>query len=435
MQVNITGLLCFQLKIKKMKENLHFSKSAAQRFCFLFALTFLCANWGFGQQVIGEFPVMDGGMEGQSAGTISTAGSSSAGSPQTEWTVSSSSNSAQRLMFDDSTLARTGRMFATSALAASATNVRVQSPSSVAPDTLLTNTDYTIQYFYKTNTDPIDYLDGGIYLNNTSGGRTADIIPVPAFVAGQWTKGYCTRTTNTTFNESNWAVARISPGGSGIYLDTIAFDDFVVYAGDYDSLAPDAPMPLTPASEYSVNGTSADVEWVAPATGEDGGGYVVLKYDTMPNADNDPNQNGIYAVGNTTSNGTGSLLGTVVYIGTGTSFSDTYTAGAYYKVYTVDKAFNYSDEITLSEEVMIGISEVENSAISVYPNPVQHSFSINSKDITLESASLFSIDGAKVLTQDLENGNVMDVSTLPQGVYILKMKSSDKVYTQKIAVE
>jgi len=418
-----------------MKRAIQFSKSRVHIFCFLVTFTCLFANFGFGQQIIGEFPIMDGGMESQTAGTISTAGSSSAGTAQTEWTVSSSSNSAQRLMIEDSTLARTGRIFATSALAASATNVRLQSPSSIAPDTLLTNTEYTIQYFYKTNTDPIDYLDGGIYLNNTSGGRTADIIPVPAFVAGQWTKGYATRTTNTVFNESNWAVARISPGAAGIYLDTISFDDFVVYAGEYDSIAPDAPMPPTSASEYTINGTSAEVNWIAPATGEDGGGYVVVKYDTMPNPDNDPNQNGIYAVGNTTTNGTGSLLGEIVYVGTDTFFTDTYTAGVQYKVYTVDKAFNYSDEITLVEEVIISVLDAENSAISVYPNPTRNSFAITSKEITLKSASLYSIDGAQVLQQDLQNGNSVDVSTLSSGVYLLKMESLDKVYTRKIIVE
>jgi trimeric autotransporter adhesin len=53
-------------------------------------------------------------------------------------------------------------------------------------------------------------------------------------------------------------------------------------------------------------------------------------------------------VGNTHTNGTGSLTGTIRYIGTGTSFTDNVGLSGgtqyWYKVYTVDKAFNYSDE-------------------------------------------------------------------------------------------
>ena len=82
---------------------------------------------------------------------------------------------------------------------------------------------------------------------------------------------------------------------------------------------------------------------------------MVVRYSTLPQPDNDPNQNGIYAVGNTITNGTGSLVGTVVYLGTGTSFTDAVagsTSGSdYYKVYAVDKAFNYATEITATAVV------------------------------------------------------------------------------------
>ena len=378
---------------------------------------------------------MDGGLESQSAGTIPTAGSSASGTAQTTWTVSSSSNSAIREMYDDSTMARTGHMYASSALSASATNVRFQSPSSVAPDTLLTSTDYTVQFFYRATNDPGDDLDGGIYLNNTSGGRTSDITNATPFVSGAWTKAFATRTTNTVFNESNWAVARISVDSAGTYLDTLSYDDFVCYAGAYDSVAPDPVTPPTAASHYTVNGNDANVAWIAPASGVDGGGYVVVKYLSMPAADNDINQNGIYAVGNTTTNGTGSLLGQVVYIGTDTSFTDSYTSGAYYKVYTADKAFNYSDEITLDEEVMISVNDLEDTAIRVYPNPSSEILSISSDNINIRTAAIYTINGQKVLEQSMIGSQSIDVSQLESGIYLLKMEGTDKTYTQKIVVE
>ena len=96
---------------------------------------------------------------------------------------------------------------------------------------------------------------------------------------------------------------------------------------------------------------SMTVSWGIPSGGVDSGGYVVVRFTSNPNADNDPNQNGIYAIGNTFTNGTGGVTGTIAFIGTNTSFTDNgLNAGTtyYYKVYTVDKAFNYSAETSAS---------------------------------------------------------------------------------------
>ena len=129
------------------------------------------------------------------------------------------------------------------------------------------------------------------------------------------------------------------------------FDDVVVYDGPEDTTAPNSPNG-TPTS-VMIQPATIKVDWTAASGGVDGGGYVLVRYATNPNADNDPNQNGIYAIGNTITNGTDSLTGTVRYIGSALTFNDvdaTLTDGTtyYYKVYTVDKAFNYSAEVTTS---------------------------------------------------------------------------------------
>lgn len=311
---------------------------------FSLMLFLLCVNLSWSQQVIGEFPEIDGGMENQTAdATMSSAGSSQSGTPQTTWTVSSTSNAAVRAMTDDAAEARTGSFSASIAVLATKTNLRLQSPSPTSP-TIQTNTEYTIQFFYRSDVDPGTSLDPGIYLNNTSGGDAGNKTDVGSFAADTWTKTYRVETTGATFNASNWGVARISTTASGGYNSTVHIDDFVIYAGSYDDTAPDAPTSGT----HSETGGTATIGWTAPAGGVDGGGYVVFKYASEPASDNDPNQNGIYEVGSTTTNGTGALLGTVAYIGTATTFDDTYVSGSYYKVYAVDKAFNYSDEITIS---------------------------------------------------------------------------------------
>jgi hypothetical protein len=159
--------------------------------------------------------------------------------------------------------------------------------------------------------------------------------------ANTWEKvTYAPTTTTSATSVSGVMLDRAIGTGGDLFID-----DFVIYSDiAVDNTAANSPGAVTASNPTT---SSLDISWTAASGGVDGGGYVVVRYATSPNADNDPNQNGIYAVGNTTTNGTGSLTGTVVYIGTGTSFTNSSLASGtsyYYKVYTVDKAFNYSAE-------------------------------------------------------------------------------------------
>ncbi len=373
-------------------------------------------------QVIGEFPIMDGGMETQAAGNMSSAGSGQSGTPQTEWTVSSTGNSAIRDMTDNATLARTGDFSAEFQINAGSSNLRLQSPSTVAPNQLQINTEYTIQYFYSASADPGNDFDPGIYLNNTSGSNTTNKTDATPFVANTWTKTYGTVTTGSAINASHWAVARMS----GSNLTAVRVDDFVVYAGPYDDTAPSDPTVGT----YADNAGIATVGWTAPAGGVDNGGYVVFKYTSMPNADNDPNQNGIYQFGGTTTNGTGGLTGTVIYIGTDTSFTDIYTAGNFYKIYAVDKAFNYSNELIISDATL-GVEENTTADFSVYPNPATDILYIQTNAIGSVSVNMYDMLGKEVFAA---NGvtNSIDISNLTKGMYIVRIATNDGSITKKI---
>ncbi|MFZ4105946.1 T9SS type A sorting domain-containing protein [Flavobacterium sp.] len=323
-----------------MKKNLLNRKSTFLLFfCFLFVL--LISNNARGQQVLGSFPYMDGGFEGQTA-TLTGAtipGSLSA----TSWSVSPSSTSTTKLMINNPALARTGNKYASHAT--SVTTARLQSPTSAnvinAPTV---STQYTVQYYYKTTTDQTTSLQGSIYNDNTSGvpNNSKSSLVMSTYQSGIWTKATVTLTTNTAavVSSTNFAGVRYLLATSS----TVNIDDFVVYAGAVDTTLPDSSTTGTVAN---LTASALTLGWTAPATGVDGGGYMVVRYNSNPNVDNLPNANGIYSVGNTITNGTGALQGTVVYIGTATSFNDSLlTSGStcYYKVFTVDKAFNYSVE-------------------------------------------------------------------------------------------
>ncbi|MFK7749183.1 MAG: T9SS type A sorting domain-containing protein [Kordia sp.] len=379
-------------------------------------------------QVIGEFPEMDGGMETQTAdNTMSSAGSGQSGTAQTQWTVSSTSNSAIRDMTDDAALARTGNFSAAWAVTPGANNVRMQSPSPTNP-TIQTGTSYTVQYFYSAATDPGNDLDAGIYLNNTSGGIAGNTTDATPFAANTYTKTYRTVTSGATFNASSWAVARLD-GDDNNYTGTVRIDDFVVYAGAYDDTAPNDPT----AGTYADNSGIAAIGWTAPAGGVDNGGYVVVKYTSAPNADNDPNQNGIYQFGGTTTNGTGGLMGTVVYIGTDTNFTDIYTAGNYYKIYAVDKAFNYSNEIIISDATL-SVNDAETTTFKLYPNPSKGTLNIQTTTNDAVSIRMYDMLGKEVLNIDKVT-NTVDISNLKNGMYLVKIETNNKSITKKIIKE
>jgi hypothetical protein len=295
---------------------------------FLLAFFAISLN-GRGQQLIGSFPYMNGGFEGQATGALGTSLST------TLWSRQSQAGSSSSIV---TTTPRTGVQYATVTSAATVSR-NLQTPqSATASDGPAISTQYVVQ-FYVLNASSVNSFQAGVTTNGTSNPVYSTAATLSANAT--WSKQtYILTTTATALSTCGIGIAGRSAAG------TFAVDDFVIYAGS----AADVTAANSPGSVTVNNATtsSLDVSWGAASGGIDGGGYVVVRYATSPNADNDPNQNGIYAVGNTTTNGTGSLTGTVRYIGTGTSFTDNVGLSAgityYYKVYTVDKAFNYSAE-------------------------------------------------------------------------------------------
>jgi len=311
---------------------------------FVLLLTGTQMSWGQAQ-VLGAFKEIDGGFEGQTNGAIAPV--SVYGAVANAWTTQGG-GSFPATITEDAAIARSGKKsYVYTATGGAKYNY---SPLLVNnPFVTSTATKYTIQ-FYNKHTTGTDVVSNILQkLAYTGSGATANERFYSAgtsvsYAMNTWVKTYYTFTTSTlSVTGTNCAGVRSVGPGTGITIGGVV-DDYVVYAGDLDTTLPDAPtLPV-------VSGLV--VSWTAPGTGVDGGGYMVVRYATNPNADNDPNVNGIYAVGNTITNGTGSLVGKVVYTGTGTSFTDAVAGSVsgsdYYKIYTVDKAFNYSDEITVT---------------------------------------------------------------------------------------
>lgn len=289
----------------------------------------------FAQQVIGSYPSIDGGFEAQANGNLTTLGSIAQGAQSAAWTRTASTNIT-------ATITAAGGRSGPKYFTWSSTNASAQRANSptTTDNTVSNSTSYVIQYFYRTIAVPSG-TGYAISADNTS--NTATATSTLANTGGVWTKAsFVISTNNVAVASPRYGLIqplRTAANANGVAVD---LDDVVLYAGTVADVA-------APASPGAVTATGAlggvSVSWGA-AAGTDGGGYVVVRYaGSAPAASDDPNQNGIYAVGNSIN---GAATGTVRYIGTGTSFTDNAgIAGAtdyYYKVYTVDKAFNYADE-------------------------------------------------------------------------------------------
>lgn len=290
------------------------------------------------QQVIGSFPTMDGGFEGQASSGALTNGSYASGSQSSVWTTSSSSMGTFQTASP-----RTGGKYVN--INYTSTTKRLQSPTAGA-GAIVGGTVYTVQFYYKTA--------GAVAPGGTiqyAGASSDGTNPLPsmgyttttalAATSGVWTKASASVTASTSTNPSPKYGYLCPWRTSAAMAAAIDIDDVVLYEGALDVTAPD---PVTIPNQVSAAATQQTISWTAPGAGVDGGGYMVVRGLADPTTT--PNANGIYAVGNF-------VAGTekVVYLGTNTSFVDlglTASTTYYYRIYTVDKAFNYSTATTLT---------------------------------------------------------------------------------------
>lgn len=322
-----------------------------------FAVTGTTANQTSNQkQVVGIFPAMEGGFENQAAGTVSTtAPASGANLVQSVWTTSGAAN-----IVNNGT-ARSGNNYFTYT-STSASTKNVYSPTVNAPN-LTKTTKYIVQYYYRAPAPATGNAVSGLLavadsINFTTGYSTVAY----AGTNNGWLKSANAYSINPAYTPKySYGGLRFNGGGTTAIVKPFDVDDFVVYpADDQANPAPDVIAPNTATSvAASPNSTGTiDISWTAPASGVDGGGYLVVRSasTTAPAL----NANGIYSIGNAVA--TGNI---VVYIGTATTFTDDGSVAAIqsdtvytYHVFTVDKAFNYSPAISATVSVTVPVPTV-----------------------------------------------------------------------------
>ena len=94
----------------------------------------------------------------------------------------------------------------------------------------------------------------------------------------------------------------------------------------------------------------------------------------------------------------------------------------------------FYDNFSLVEEVL-SVDDVLASKFNVYPNPAKDFLTIDSRNINISSVNVFNVLGTKVLERKELNDNKLDISSLSNGIYFLKISADNATLTKKFIVE
>lgn len=206
-----------------------------------------------------------------------------------------------------------------------------------------------------------------------------------------------------TYSKSSWLFTDIAgviwvKANNKDATDYLYIDDVCIYTGGEDNNPPDAPTNAT----INSSGNSVSVSWEAPATGTDGGGYLVVRGTSDPTTA--PNVNGIYATGNLIGSGT------VVYQGSETSFNDNNLSPStkyFYRIYTFDKAYNYSTALSGNATTAPVITDYFRTKMSGTWNSTA-CWESSADNIHWVASSVFPTNTAQQVT--ITTGNIIEVS-------------------------
>lgn len=88
----------------------------------------------------------------------------------------------------------------------------------------------------------------------------------------------------------------------------------------------------------------------------------------------------------------------------------------------------YLDDIAVRKEDPLGVSELQNLAVSVYPNPFTNQVSVKSEK-AIDEVKIFDLSGKLVATT---TQSTINTESLESGYYLLKVKSGNQTVTKRI---
>lgn len=118
------------------------------------------------------------------------------------------------------------------------------------------------------------------------------------------------------------------------------------------------------------------------------------------------------------------------------------TLGSYYHITAtstdngtpaLSTTMNYVVHVLDSSSSVTGIKKIADKQISVYPNPNNGSFVVETNN-TKQLMQVFDITGKVVLSKTLTDKTTIDASSLTEGVYYINLSSNKGVVTKKLVI-
>jgi large repetitive protein len=87
---------------------------------------------------------------------------------------------------------------------------------------------------------------------------------------------------------------------------------------------------------------------------------------------------------------------------------------------------------TILEVIVIGIAEMKNTSLQVFPNPFSNSLQFINESNNIIKAELFSSDGKLITAKSINGYETIDTSSLTSGFYLLKVTQQNNNFTYKL---
>jgi len=93
------------------------------------------------------------------------------------------------------------------------------------------------------------------------------------------------------------------------------------------------------------------------------------------------------------------------------------------------------DNILLFDVFVFGIEEQSDISVKIFPNPVQTEINFEGASFENSVVYIYSLDGKEILRKTITDENIIDVSELATGTYIVKVILETGVYSMQIYKE
>lgn len=101
-----------------------------------------------------------------------------------------------------------------------------------------------------------------------------------------------------------------------------------------------------------------------------------------------------------------------------------------YELYTSNSDFDFRSLLSV-DDVAAGIQ----NKVYIYPNPAQNSLNFKSSvNEPVQKATIYDLLGKKIISKDINN-NEMDLSSIPNGIYIISITTDTAQYNSKLIIK